>query len=255
MHIPRVIYKYRDWTIVNHRRMITHNEVFLSSPRDFNDPFDCKISTHFLSLDSTEKVEEYINERKKSSELDEIGINILRDRLNKIKDYWQMFEAVEFTSIDQNYGVLSLSNRWDSILMWSHYSNNHTGFCVGFNEEKMRESGIFGTGGSVIYTDNFPLINPLENDEKAMILQTLHKASDWKYEEEYRLLKLFFPKAPTLNDRKIILGDDYIEEVNLGFMMNKEDRTELSKICKLKNIKVYQLHKVPYKFQFERELI
>ena len=49
----------------------------------------------------------------------------------------QVCKANEFlvAEIDAKLGVLSLSRRWDSSLMWSHYTSSHTGFCVGFDRD------------------------------------------------------------------------------------------------------------------------
>lgn len=250
MQVPKTIYKYRDWSCENHRKILTNNEIYLASPATFNDPFDCKISTHYLSLDTPEKISSYIQKKQVESEteLTKDNIEILRYRLTNIRDYWDMFEAFELSSFDQNYGILSLSARWNSILMWSHYANLHKGFCVGFNEEKLRNSGHFGFGGSVIYANDFPIINPLEIDEKTAFLQLQYKATDWKYEEEYRLNKLFFPEIPTDEDRKIILDDGIIDEVIVGMNSNREVTNEIIKICKRKNIKVYGASRQPYKF-------
>ncbi|MFV8443067.1 DUF2971 domain-containing protein [Flavobacterium sp. LB2P44] len=254
MNVPKTIYKYRDWSCENHRKILNSNEIYLASPGTFNDPFDCKISTHYLSLDTPEKISSYIQKKQEESEteLTENFIETLKYRLTNIQEYWDMFEAFELSTFDQNHGIISLSSRWNSILMWSHYANLHKGFCVGFNEEKMRTSGHFGFGGSVIYSDDFPIINPLEVDEKTPFLQLQYKAKDWKYEEEYRLNKLFFPEIPTDDDRKIILNEGIIEEVIVGMNSSREDTEEIVKICKRKNIKVYGASREPYKFGMVR---
>jgi len=253
MKPPEIIYKYRDWACVNHKKILTHNEIFLSSPANFNDPFDCKISTHYLSLDSPEKVSEFMSRKMEDPDnnFSREGIEVLEQRLNNIQEYWDMFEALEFTMIDKNFGVISLSARWNSVLMWSHYSNIHKGFCIGFNEAKMRESGLFNWGGLVNYSNDFPIVNPLD-DDKFMLLQMLYKAKDWEYEQEYRLTKLFFPNNPTDNDRKIILEKDFIEEVILGMLISENDKNEIIKICREKSIRVFQAHRIPYKFEIKR---
>lgn len=246
---PKTIYKYRDWTNDNHKTILTDNEIFLASPGEFNDPFDCKIATHFLSLDTPDKVKHYIEARRHESELDEKGIAILEERLNNISEYWDMFQALEFTMIDQHYGVLSLSARWDSILMWSHYANFHKGFCVGFNEEKMRLSGIFNCGGLVKYSDDFPLIDPHTNEIDVMFLQTQYKAKNWEYEQEYRLSKLFSPNPPTNIQRVKKINPEFIEEVILGMGISYKYRSEITAICKAKNILVSQIKRLPFKFE------
>ena len=41
--IPPILYKYRDWTNKFHRNLITHQEIYLPKPSEFNDPFDGNI--------------------------------------------------------------------------------------------------------------------------------------------------------------------------------------------------------------------
>ena len=113
-----------------------------------------------------------------------------------------------FVKQNIHYGILSMSSRWNSILMWSHYAEFHKGYCAGFWEDKMRESGLFGKGGPVTYNpeNDYPKINPLK-EYKPMIkgfIETNTKANDWSYENEYRLFNLYFPEIPTKEDRKII---------------------------------------------------
>ena len=43
--------------------------------------------------------------------------------------------------------------------MWSHYANNHTGFCVGFDEKMMKYSSLFDKGAMVDYINEYPEIN------------------------------------------------------------------------------------------------
>ena len=58
---PPIVYKYRNWTDINHQNMLRRNELYLSSPKDFNDPFDCRIPENFYLLDTPEKIQEYID--------------------------------------------------------------------------------------------------------------------------------------------------------------------------------------------------
>ncbi|HTA27228.1 MAG TPA: hypothetical protein VK809_05535 [Bacteroidia bacterium] len=47
---PPVVYKYRDWNNNFHKRTVLNLELFLSSPSNFNDPFDCKIPIAYRLL-------------------------------------------------------------------------------------------------------------------------------------------------------------------------------------------------------------
>ena len=61
MEFPEIIYKYRDWSNPLHRYVLLYNELYFSSPKDFNDPFDCRITKNFQLLDTKKKRDEYID--------------------------------------------------------------------------------------------------------------------------------------------------------------------------------------------------
>jgi hypothetical protein len=261
---PKVIYKYRDWKDEYHKNVLLKNQLYLSSPKQFNDPFDCRIPTDYTSLNTLEKKEEYTKGyiRRHHAYFIDQGINpsdeykIKLKELENIEEYQRKYEEdLFFPSQDIHYGVLSMSAIWDSKLLWAHYADSYKGVCYGFNEEKMRNSGLFGKGGNVLYYDDdkFPFIDP--NDEDIMkkgFIETHSKSIDWKYEQEYRLSKLFYPEAPSNDDRIKEIPNDFFTDITLGIMIAKEDRKEIIELAKSKKIKVYQSIKVPLSFKIER---
>ncbi|WP_066632771.1 DUF2971 domain-containing protein [Labilibacter marinus] len=259
-----IVYKYRDWNNVSHRNLLIYNEIYLASPKDFNDPFDCRIYPNFLNLTDTER-EDYLSRleviAKKSNESKKalIGLKDLKEALvNDPQLHQDRYVKKFIEEQDKYYGILSLSLRWNSILLWSHYANCHRGFCVGFHENKLRESGLFGTGGIVKYDDQYPEIKPSKDQHSKMensFKETHSKSIDWKYEEEYRLTKLFFPKSPLPFERVINFSDDFIAEVVLGINISEKHKTEIMEICVRKRIPVYSTQPVPFRFEIERNRI
>jgi hypothetical protein len=69
-----------------------------------------------------------------------------------------------------------------SILMWTHYADNHRGICLEYGCGKSE----FGIAVKVVYTDEYPLWRPHQLGEILDILIT--KSNVWAYEEEYRLV-------------------------------------------------------------------
>lgn len=261
---PDIIYKYRCWSNKYHKNIILNGEVYMSAPKHFNDPFDFRIPKNFLLLDSAEKIQKYVDDgiQKNKEWLFANGKNPederkqLLKRLENLELYQQEHEDVEMEATDKHYGVLSLSARWNSILMWSHYGDFHRGFNVGYNETKMRESGLFGKGGPVSYSTEFPHIDPFaEHSMLNSFMQTHYKSQEWDYEQEYRLAKLYFPKPPTEEDRTIRIPFEFIEEINLGMAISEDDKNEILQIAREKTIKVYQLKKMPFKFDLSRTLL
>jgi len=267
LEIPDVVYKYRDWNDCNHRMILLNNEVYLNSPRDFNDPFDCRITVNFLSLNTKEKIHDFVEvsiERDmelllvENRDIEFKKKNLETKLLTDLKGFQEYYQEGWFKFHDERLGIISLSKRWDSILMWSHYANKHQGFCVGFFEEKLRESGQFGRGGMVAYNEDleFPFLDPMESDRlERVIIETQYKAYEWQYEEEYRLFKIFYEGPPSINGRKSFFKDEVLAEVILGINISPAFKEDIISICRKKNIKVYQAKKVPFYFKIEREEI
>lgn len=259
---PDIIYKYRSWSNNFHKRILVDGEVYLSAPKHFNDPFDFRIPKNYFLLDSPEKIQKYVDnviEKHKEWLLtNERDFDLLRNqhlkRMENLEQYQKEHEEIEAEATDKHYGVLSLSARWDSILMWSHYGDFHKGFNIGYNETKMRESGLFGKGGPVSYSTEFPHLDPFsEHSMQTSFVQTHYKSKEWEYEQEYRLTKLFFPDPATEEQRIIKIPFEYVEEINLGITISSQDRDEILKLAKERNITVYQLKKTPFKFELSRD--
>lgn len=263
---PALVYKYRSWFNPYHLRILTDNELFLSPPNDFNDPFDCRISTNFGLLDNKQKKTDYVKSlierqmgeilRRSLNPQDEFDRMMLR--LDDIETYQREADNIIFQLQNERFGVLSLSAIWNNILMWSHYGDFHKGICVGFHEDKLRDSGLFGRGGIVIYTDDYPELYPgydSLSDEEATLQkyfkQTYFKAKDWHYEEEYRLMTTF-PFNPTNQDRTIVIPDDCFAEIILGIEFPIDKERELIQIAKNKGISIYRAIRVPFKFAIDR---
>lgn len=163
--IPEKVYKYRDWSNGFHKNILLNNELYLASPRDFNDPFDCKIPMNFIDQSSEER-NEYVTELAISQfeKIEQKGLDLgffikkLETEMSDILSFQLDKEGFYFNQLDKYYGVLSLSNKWNGILLWSQYANFHKGFCVEFWENKLRITGSLDRTGKVNYSEKFPNI-------------------------------------------------------------------------------------------------
>ena len=163
---------------------------WFSKPDSLNDPFDGKISfdNRFNSEDlkrflpryrrynrisekqAKEKTQYIINKNGQvDTEFDKIWSNILKEADEKLR----------------NSGVFCLSECDSSILMWSHYADNHKGFCVEFVRGPQNAFGDYGKTRPVRYRPDYPIISPL--NPKAYDFKFYRKATDWGYEKEWRL--------------------------------------------------------------------
>ncbi len=265
--IPQIVYKYRDWNNQFHKNILLHNEIYLASPGAFNDPFDCKIPRNFHSLTQEDR-EQFKQDLATKERHKFVGKEVefndhlknLSARMDNIDSFQKEDEESYFKQMNAHYGIFSLSRIFDGILLWSQYGANHTGFCIGFWEEKLRTSyGLCNRTGCVSYRQKFPDIKPkIKEDEEEKLsrihIQTTTKSIEWKYEKEYRLLKAF-ETSPLPFERCVYVDNDVFSNVTLGINISDRNSKEITQICKQKGIPVYQAKKVPFKFEIEREQI
>ena len=164
---------------------------------------------------------------------------------------FEMLRKIDFDATNKFAGIFSTSLKWDNILMWTHYAENHSGFIVGFDEKKVRDSLLFHFGAKVEYPDNltFPKIQPSMSDLELFYKRFFVKSKDWSYENEFRLINDF--RDP---DKKRVLNYpiELIAEVIIGFKINLVDKNKIIKFCKQNNISLFQTRPEKYKFQLTR---
>lgn len=100
---------------------------------------------------------------------------------------------------DSRLGIISLSERRDSVLMWAHYTCGFTGFCVGFDAR----GELLRWNGDTEPTNHAEMLNRVWKvqystrrprnawDSLNIFDFYLTKNSDWSYEQEWRIIKPF----------------------------------------------------------------
>lgn len=193
MEAPCTFYKYRSLAGDGSRflqSLLSRNELYLSAPSQFNDPFDCAAT---FDLSCTPKEAEELAERTLART--NFGLTVEDMRAAKVRFLAQVptsqaSGADERMRIahDQNMraamGIYSLSARADSPLMWSHYADSHRGLCIGFDSS----SEPFNAAQKVKYSRNRIPVNPFKHGQEAILTNSiLQKSIDWMYEEEWRI--------------------------------------------------------------------
>lgn len=168
------------------------------------------------------------------------------------------------------FRIACLSERNDSILMWSHYSNKHTGFCLEYDFKQMKYTDFDEDDASLLLLFLFPVLysnkriyppNDLFQQAKfkfynenkklkreAIILRgLLTKCKVWQYEKEWRFI---CPK-----ESSTAIKMPYVSKVYLGTNINPEARKKLIEISSDKNIPVYQMYMDSGQFQLKSDLI
>lgn len=266
-----ILYKYRTWNNDYHKLSLLENHIYFAPPIEFNDPFDCRIIENYSLLSDAEKLD-YVNwqieERFPSNTLPPKKLLELQNRLVKkisnVEEYHKNADKLMFDSQNRHFGIFCLSKEWDNILLWSHYANNHRGFCIGYSFGHLKDfllsQSINVKADFVKYQDDFPALKPKSryNSEDAFnraFIQTHTKAENWFYEKEFRILRSKYPDYLNKNERILNLPDICIQEVILGISIQENDRLDIINTCQNHKIPVYQAQRVPFKFSIERELI
>ena len=163
----KIVYKYfrginRDWN------SITNQKVWLCQAGKFNDPFDCAFLYNCRSKEIYDRETEY-----------DLAVE------EGLKQYEQDKESER---IQESVFIACFSEKCDSMLMWSHYGDEHRGLCAGYNlHELIEKYSCF----PVIYSDKMPQNKELDIRNKDMLYESiLTKSKDWEYEAEWRIIDI-----------------------------------------------------------------
>lgn len=260
--LPAILYKYRNWPIESdnsqyQKRILTHNELYLSSADQFNDPFDCALPFKYKESDLTfdnlfkkiydsgkELWPELQDEKLKKLCLDRIASGVFEDGR-----YWKENRSDFLKDNSSTFGIFSLSAVNDNLLMWSHYADSHTGFCVGFDADKLFE--LSGSLGEVLYDNVFPENNLFDTSTNNFLRFFITKSEDWKYEAEYRILK-------TNSARKILtFSNDCVKQIIFGSRILPDNKNEIMKIVdsKFKHAEIFESEINPTEFKLDMRKI
>ncbi|WP_431026169.1 DUF2971 domain-containing protein [Halomonas sp. H5] len=231
MDVPNYLYKYKSFDSNGYwERLLRHQEIFFASPNMFNDPFECKARFDYVASRS-KKISRYAFQLWVS--FGEQGepedyIELSRDMVDggRVGNEVHRKEVEELMHKKQNdiFAILSLSEDPENILMWSHYADNHTGFCVEFNTSYGRVP--FGSAREVQYHKHFPVLNWWEDSifdiYKSMVF---NKSDGWSYEKEWRVFD-GYGKGVRKFRAKAVSG------IYMGCQISEENACKLVSIAK-----------------------
>ena len=308
--LPKFLFKFYPPTI-NSMVNLQNQQLYLSSPKNFNDPFD----SYFCVEDQT-FIKLYILEKLKQNKLlskENTPTSISKD------EYWEIFHS--WSNDQENYRRISdfssslyqiLEKKSESLCdvvrafraearnefkekikqirelscritcfsnfkdeseleknttMWSHYSDNHQGFCVKYSlcisDSKYSDAILCGLF-PVNYTSKIPKISTREllklkysGDEllinkpilKTIMKTLITKAIFWSYEKEWRLI------FTSENIENLIDGNvpfPHIESIYMGFKIKLGLKIALIKFAEMNNIQIFESkqHSEKYKLIF-----
>lgn len=241
------LYKFREVN-TNNLSALANNQLWFSSLNDFNDPFEGSHikdnNIDFELLSSFElKLKDDVGDHQYQEILDEL--NLIDGAFTKEEFFQKMAEhdLEKFINIVHSSKVVCLSieqeenNPITNNLMWSHYANGLRGYCLVFNGDELLKDIYSSTTESirpiiveyqdhpnVIKLNDFLQSEGLLNSEDINFVEKVTetvatKSSDWKYENEFRIMSLnksdFHYYTPNTL-KEIIVGDKMLmSEKNL----------------------------------------
>lgn len=219
-------YKYRSFNSEFKFQVFTEGKLYFSKPSQFNDPFELK--PKIVGLGTLEKRKEFVDNFEKRNLM---HLNFKRRKVEKQKALIRLTNSnlveTDIHELLDSYGVFSVSKKWDHILMWSHYSDSHQGFCVGFELDDDYDDEM-GVALPVSYTEKYPEFSPkdINNRDEFFRSTVASKASVWSYEEEIRYVKLNIHGGNGLYN----ISPCKIKEVILGACIGANDANEIKSV-------------------------
>jgi hypothetical protein len=257
---PNFIYKYFSFDDNKHYQdILIRDSLYFSSPKYFNDPFDCSLdikfrrkSKYFLANYLTNKILPYeienISKETKMSAKTFIKNNFLHFDPS-VPSNEKIHQKIQRDFVLSS-GISCFSEFNNNILMWSHYSCKHTGFCVEFNINELIkalvnyniDNKIDGLLSRVIYKSNWPYLSGYDKDPWVDSLYI--KSSNWKYEKEWRI---FLPQE---NGIRMTLPPNVVSAIYIGLQTEPEKEAIIKKATAAKSYKIniFKAMKVANKF-------
>jgi Protein of unknown function (DUF2971) len=194
-------------------KIIQNNTLYFSKPLEFNDPFEMTnslIDTSYTKNDLRiwlNSLPDLSNNQRKQ---------LLKDYHNKKEVIAQAIER-SFNQLKSSTGVCCFSKCYKKTLMWSHYAENHSGVCLGFDISPLNPNEFFLL--LVNYIDKIVPLNYFRDIEAILFYWIYSKSKIWEYEDEVR--------AVYTNQNGLIPFDkNCLKEVFFGLRTEENNRTQ-----------------------------
>jgi hypothetical protein len=242
-----LLYQYRafhdeqDTNRMRLEQLLIKNELFFSSPADFNDPFDCWISP----IPTNDLIFNLCKENTDSATIYLLQLMLENDP--------SFFHQELRNKVKNRFYVACLSEIKNNPLMLAHYSNNHTGYFIEYNF--LTEKNTFEEWGKSIskflqvnyfpfkekYKIYYPVINDLQDSPDAFEYMFSTKPEDWNYEKEWRIIidSENIPKPHNEKGISLKFPPIFIKGIYLAAKVSKENFILMKKLSKSANVPLY----------------
>lgn len=287
-HVPSRLYKYRSF-LPDHIDALNRGTLWMSSPDTFNDPYDSAVyfNTDRFPVEDRSPQDAIAAAKKVQAER-KLGLSYrppsiakpiqARDWRRKIYDQFlankssndreKLIEALDGVVEQFNkdlviqmtagsrtgFSVLSLTENPTSVLMWSHYSDNHRGFCIEYDFKSLpygdlRKRLCFPVFYRRKLTDATRYMAKADIAELNNLFGQflcLLKSDEWSYEYEWRIV---FAIGPGHANFEIAMPSP--SAVILGVHARKSDIDMMLDYCTKNGIALKQVTQRHDEFRLE----
>lgn len=244
-----VLYRYQPFNKYS-ESFFAKRLLHFVSPKDFNDPYDCKVV--FPSVKNDNDIRSLFRsyfQKKETIGQSFLTLCALKTLLTDPKKKNELLEPIlaPIKSTLNSLGILCLSEENKDILMWSHYSDGHRGYCLEFNKDIFSK---FGFCNKITYRNTYPSVVDFHSKTTTVRdLFVFNKSKHWEYEKEWRTV-LDPSKNPSTNSRFYEYPEELLTGIIFGCEMSQENREKISDWLKNRRtpIKYYEAIKKDYEY-------
>nr|VFK43359.1 MAG: Protein of unknown function (DUF2971) [Candidatus Kentron sp. SD]VFK48776.1 MAG: Protein of unknown function (DUF2971) [Candidatus Kentron sp. SD] len=274
---PSKVYRYQGCSILT-LQMLCRDRLYFADPADFNDPLDCQPTVEANSDRDTlrQLVTEFVkrrtvaetlaaleNARFKGEEAKAHATRLGEQAARNVLEYTEYYatnseyaehgisrEEAEHGLLTQEIerellrqydrGVCCFSTLVDNPLLWSHYADQHRGFCIGYGFDRVPKPRLERVvyGGDRTVKTSLIAEAIIDNDLEARTLLDrdvlLRKAYPWRYEREWRLLGDRGDQDSPLLMRDVTFGLRCPADIQYAVIRTLESRERPIKFFKMK---------------------
>jgi len=167
------------------QELIVHSVLRLSSPAQFNDPFDMAAYMHIEGTEQQRRAK-YMQVMRDNG--------VPEDQLeNSVTAFMAIPEAGLTDALQKSLlrhqstvGVACFADDPRSILMWNHYAENHNGVCLQF--DLAQDLPTLVQAVRVDYSFDYPAVNWIDGFGNTLGAMLTRKYESWRYEGERRII-------------------------------------------------------------------
>lgn len=256
--LPTRLYKYRALT-ARTLDMVVGDQLHFADPSKFNDPLDTRPSLdNDVGVAELGKILWMLTEQRIASEM-RTAADAMRLKGPKTTDLIEKrsrgraderMAEFEYSALDPEFdaeanlkyrielellrryerGIVSLAERNDCPLMWSHYGDQHRGICLGYSVPERAAGDVHRVaydGDRLVRASEVEAMLNGDDEARARVdaAVLLRKAESWSYEQEWRLIGRRGTGGSPLDLEEIVFGMKCKDSVKYAVMKSLEERS------------------------------